>query len=216
MPAQLRTNDRAAVTRLVAVLLVAMTTVIVPGRPASASCVEVPDLESGYESAEVVFIGRVVELTNLNRTATVELEEVWKGPEMPAVVTVNGGPDEQDVQTSVDRDFELGTYVFFPLNQSPPFQDNACTLTQRTTSALDAIAPNREEPAEKGDAGQVVTTSAAQPSAAAQGASTESVGEPTTQSSETGSQGWAVGGGLAVLISAFILWRGFESRSSRR
>jgi hypothetical protein len=76
------------------------------------------------------------------------VESVWKGPKLPDVVTVHGSPDNPDdpnVFTSVDRTFDYGTYIVFPVNAQPPFEDNICTLTQRTTSALAVINPNADE-----------------------------------------------------------------------
>ena len=127
------------------------------GTPALASCAERPDLETAFADAKVVFIGVVVELSNHNRTAIMEVEQVWKGPELPEMVTVRGGPEDPNSLTSVDRAFERGTYVVFPLNSAPPFEDNACTLTQRTTSALDVINPLVVEPPEDPNAPEPVT-----------------------------------------------------------
>ncbi len=138
---------------------------------ASASCAAPPSLENGYAHAEVVFIGRVVELSNDNRSATVEVEQVWKGPELPDVVVVHGGPEREDEITSVDRQFGLGSYVFFPTNAGPPFTDNSCSLTQPATSALDAVNPFLEEPPDP--QGAPSAPSAVPTTVAAQGGSLE-------------------------------------------
>ena len=111
--------------------------------PALASCAPPPSLEEAFADADLVFIGVVTEVTNNGRTASVDVEQVWKGPEQPFNVAVHGGPDEADLITSVDRTFELGTYIFFPVNSSPPFEDNICTLTQPVSEAISVINPIR-------------------------------------------------------------------------
>ena len=78
--------------------------------------------------------------------------------QLPAVVTVPGGRHGPGVTSSVDRTFERATYVVFPVNSSLPFEDNACTLTQRTTTALDVINPLAAEPPENPNAPEAVTT----------------------------------------------------------
>ena len=152
---------RTITIRLLVASVRAAAVVSLVGRPALASCAEVPDLETAFADAEVVFIGVVVELSNRDRTAVMEVEQVWKGPQLPAVVTVHGGPSDPGVITSVDRTFERATYVVFPVNSSPPFEDNACTLTQRTTAALDVINPFAAEPPEDPNAPEQVTTTIA-------------------------------------------------------
>ncbi|RLE11140.1 MAG: hypothetical protein DRJ28_11190 [Actinobacteria bacterium] len=140
-----------------------VTIVAIGAQSALASCPEPPDLETGFAEADIVFIGVVVELTNNDRTAKMEIESVWKGPQLPDVVTVHGSPDNPDdpnLFTSVDRTFTFGTYVVFPFNTQPPFRDNICTLTQRTTPALDAINPDAKELIDNGT-GVVTTTVAA-------------------------------------------------------
>ncbi|MFV1999866.1 MAG: hypothetical protein ACC654_05810, partial [Acidimicrobiia bacterium] len=145
---------------VLALLLIGAIAVVLP-QPALASCAEIPDLETAFADAEVVFIGVVTELSNGNRTAQMQVEEVWKGPQLPDTVTVNGTPDLSSAATSVDRTYELGTYIVFPVNSTPPFEDNACTLTQRTSAALDVIAPDSVETPEAVTTGEVVTTTSA-------------------------------------------------------
>ena len=96
--------------------------------------------------ADLVFIGIVTSVLNGGRTAQVEIEQVWKGEEQPFNATVHGGPIEENLITSVDRTFEPGIYIFFPVNSSPPFEDNACTLTQPFNPSLDVINPFGVEP----------------------------------------------------------------------
>lgn len=157
MPAHRR---RTTAVRLLIVSMLTVTLVAITAQSALASCAEPPDLETAFAEADIVFIGVVVELTNNDRTAKMEVESVWKGPQLPDVVTVHGSPDDPNLFTSVDRTFTYGTYIVFPVNTEPPFQDNICTLTQRTTSALDAINPGADELIET-VTGAVTTTVAA-------------------------------------------------------
>ncbi len=146
------------VTRVIVSAVVIVGVVAVTPQQALASCAELPDLETGFADADVVFIGIVTELSNNNRTATMQVEQVWKGQALPETVVVHGGPGGSDAFTSVDRAYELGTYIVFPVNSTPPFQDNACTLTQRTTTALDVINPFASEPVEQTTNENAVTT----------------------------------------------------------
>lgn len=151
-------GPRISYRSLVAATLVVFV-LLLPAAPASASCIEPPPLEEGYAQAEVVFVGRVVQVTNNDRTAVVAVEEVWKGPDLPATVTVHGGPNDPNVVTSVDRTFRPGTYAFFPISWSSDltqFEDNACTLTQTVSPALDVIAPGSAIPGSGG--GTAATT----------------------------------------------------------
>lgn len=138
-------------TRILGVALMALAITSMSAAPALASCAPPPSLEEAFADADLVFIGVVTEVTNNGRTASVDVEQVWKGPEQPFNVAVHGGPDEADLITSVDRTFELGTYIFFPVNSSPPFEDNICTLTQPVSEAISVINPFGEEPEEDED-----------------------------------------------------------------
>ncbi len=197
--------------RPLAVSLLAVAVVVLAGRPALASCAELPALETAFAEADVVFIGVVVELSNRDRTAVMEVEQVWKGPPPPDVVTVHGGPDDPGMITSVDRTFERGTYVVFPVNSTPPFEDNACTLTQRTTTALDVINPFAAEPPEDPTAPEPVATTTA-PGASSASTSANAGGAAALEPgvTENGAiQPWAlgVGIGVALLVVGVFAWR---------
>jgi len=146
------------ISRVMVSTLVVAGAIAVSSQPALASCAEIPDIETAYADADVVFIGTVTDISNNDRTVTMQVGEVWKGPSLPDTVVVNGGPVDSNAFTSVDRTFELGTYIVFPVNSTPPFEDNACTLTQKTSAALDVIAPNSVGTPEAVTTGDVVTT----------------------------------------------------------
>ncbi len=202
------TRSRLVSIRLLAALFLAAVMIPLGATSASASCAEPPDLETAFADADVVFIGVVVELSNNDRTAVMEVEQVWKGPELPDVVTVRGGPENPNVATSVDRTFERGTYVVFPVNSAPPFEDNA---SQRTTPALDAIKPSLTEPPEDPDGPEPVATTIAGAPAEVPAVTTANAGDTAVPEPEVADDvsvlPWviAAGVGAALLIGAYAL-----------
>jgi hypothetical protein len=58
-------------------------------------------------------------------------------------VQVSGSPAAgSSAVTTVDRTYVVGQrYLFVPVNDRSPFQDNSCTATQPYTSSLAAYAP---------------------------------------------------------------------------
>jgi hypothetical protein len=210
------------VSRVIVSTLVVTGAITVAPQPALASCAEIPDLETAFADADVVFIGVVTELSNGNRTAEMQVEEVWKGPALPETVTVNGTPDLSSSATSVDRTYELGSYIVFPVNSTSPFEDNACTLTQRTSAALDVIAPNSVETPEAVTTGDVVTTTSAEGTPVQDVGTAEGpegqpvVGEPVLVDGGTSLTPLIVSGLLllgAVSI-AIVVWRRRSERNN--
>lgn len=139
--------------------LLAAALIAGPG-PAHASCaVQLPLVES-LAASSVVFTGTVLSVEGGDRIAQVLVDEVWKGGPLPAQVEVRGGPGDPQAITSVDRSFARGDkYLFVPINDESPFQDNACTATREyspeleDSRPLDASMPNGGAPlpAEPGD-----------------------------------------------------------------
>jgi len=109
---------------------------------ALADCMMPPPLEEAVKTADIVFVGTVAQTTNRNSWASVEVTEVWRGPDQPRAVTVKGGP-EGNAATSVDRAFEPGvTYLFFPYAEAGVgLADNSCTSTTPWTEAMVALRP---------------------------------------------------------------------------
>jgi hypothetical protein len=117
-----------------------------------ADCMQPPPVAEAVKTAEVVFVGTVTETSNRNSWATVQVEDVWKGPDLPAVVLIKGGPGG-NAATSVDRTFEVGVkYLFFPLlgNGTEPapaidtqigLVDNSCTNTTPWVPELAGLRP---------------------------------------------------------------------------
>lgn len=99
-----------------------------PGR-AVASCAVLPGAGAVLDLADVVLVGTVTTVVNQARWATVRVEEVWKGPDQPLDVIVQGGPGG-NAATSVDRTYVVGTRYLFALSVSDGnLVDNACTAT---------------------------------------------------------------------------------------
>ena len=113
---------------------------MVPGA-AAASCAEFPPFDEHLAQAEVVFVGAVTAVTDEQRTALVEVEETWRGPALPAEVTVHGGFEDLGF-TSADRYFEAGTrYLFAPSFSEGRLEDNSCTATRPWSDDLAALRP---------------------------------------------------------------------------
>lgn len=105
---------------------------------AHASCAVQLPLSESLAASSVVFTGTVVSVAGGDRIATVLVDEVWKGGDLPEQVEVRGGPGDPQSITSVDRSFMKGDkYLFVPINEAPPFEDNACTATQEYSPGLE-------------------------------------------------------------------------------
>jgi hypothetical protein len=107
-----------------------------------ASCTMIPLLEDAIKTADIVFVGTVVETANRNTWATVQVEEVWRGPDQPARVVVQGGP-AGNAATSIDRSFAVGVkYLFFPrANDAGALGDNICSNTTEWSAELAGLRP---------------------------------------------------------------------------
>ena len=110
-------------------------------RMALASCPEFPPLDEHVAQAEVVFVGTVTAVTDEKRTALIEVEEIWRGPELPGQVTIHGGFEELGF-TSADRYFEEGTrYLFAPSFADGRLEDSSCTATRAWSDELEQLRP---------------------------------------------------------------------------
>jgi hypothetical protein len=126
-------------------------------QPAAADCIILPPLDEALAAAPVAFVGTVVETEHEGRTATFEVEEVWKGSVGERAV-VNGGPAVAEMEraeakgeivaTSVDRAYENGVrYLVVPFGaRGKVFTDNACSSTQPYTAKLARHAPQGAGP----------------------------------------------------------------------
>lgn len=108
--------------------------------------------------SDLVFVGRVTDLANDGRSATVEVTEVWRG-DVPTPVTVNGGSNPANPGED-DRTFDLGaTYLFIPMQLDSLARgvviDSVCSSTTPWTDDL-----ARLRPANVGQPSPVATTTA--------------------------------------------------------
>ncbi len=133
--------------RWLAALMAAVAFAIAGGPTATASCAGggpgSPSLGDRLAASQVVFAGTVMYTSDQDRVARVKVESIWRGPVLPAYVDLHGSPVSGPfTASSVDRHYQSGArYLFVPVNASPPFDDNSCSLTQLYTSDLNAYAP---------------------------------------------------------------------------
>lgn len=128
---------------LLAVLAVAL---VVPGAATATICVGFESLEEHLQEADVVFTGTVVATRNLERTAVVQVHEVWKGGPLPAQVTVHGGPDNPNMGSSAERTFQRGDYLFATDLHEGKLTDNNCSATGEWVPELEAFRPAGAQP----------------------------------------------------------------------
>jgi uncharacterized protein YfaQ (DUF2300 family) len=91
-----------------------------------------------------VFVGTVTGVTDQDRTAVVEVDEIWSGHDVPARVTVYGTTTQVEPTTvwSTDRFYETGTRYLFAVNvDQGRFVDSACTGTSEWSADLEALRP---------------------------------------------------------------------------
>lgn len=111
-------------------LMLAMPLILISSPPARAACSNAVDPAAKMADADAVFVGRVTEVSDFGRLATMEVLEIWKGPELPPEVVVNGSFSGSDQIGASDRTFIAGnTYVVVPLGSRSPFFDEACSGT---------------------------------------------------------------------------------------
>jgi hypothetical protein len=107
----------------------------------SASCVVFGTDAEMLAAAESVFVGRVVATTNQDRWASVGVEELWHGPDLPVVVEVRGG-EEPGAASSVDRQYQSGSRYLFAVDvRDGELHDNACSMTQSWEDGLLRLRP---------------------------------------------------------------------------
>jgi hypothetical protein len=124
-----------------AAALAVLAILIVPN-VALADCMMPPPVDNAVQTADILFVGTVTATANRNSWATVQVEEVWRGPDQPSTLLIKGGPGG-NAATSVDRSFEVGTkYLFFPyVDPQAGLSDNSCTSTQPWNEGLAPFRP---------------------------------------------------------------------------
>jgi len=107
-----------------------------------ADCMMPAPVQEAAKTNDIVFVGTVTETTNQDRWASVAVEEVWRGPDLPEAVVVKGGTGG-DAISSVDRSYQAGTkYLFFPYpDEQGNLADNICTNTVEWSPDLGQLRP---------------------------------------------------------------------------
>jgi hypothetical protein len=128
--------------KLSVALLAAAASMLIGTMPAAASCAPPMPIDQALRGSDSVFVGTVEGVANSGRTATFAVDEVWRGPDLPAKVIVRGGP-EGNGATSVDRTWEAGgRYLVFTSTADGRLSDNACSNTQLWSEELTALRPS--------------------------------------------------------------------------
>jgi hypothetical protein len=101
--------------------------------PPSAGCPRVGTVQDKLELASVAFVGRVDSVSDDGETASVRVEQVWKGgPVLDQVTIVAEGFSYR----------ENMRYLFMPDRDGGRFRDSAtCTLTQPYSAEVAQFAP---------------------------------------------------------------------------
>jgi hypothetical protein len=129
--------------RVLASLAIAIAGLAVHPGIVSAICVflQTTPTASDVASTPVVFVGRVAFTTG--STAQLTVDEIWRGPDLPWLTTVNGGSDEPGVILSDDRRWAMGTRYLVLAATGPHGHlfSGGCTATQAYQSSFDTLRP---------------------------------------------------------------------------
>lgn len=138
---------------LAGLLVLAMAT------PAHADCAAAP--ADVITEQEMVFLATAVEQTD--RYARVEVEEIWRGPDLAPTVWLQTSAAELPpwparlllrAATSVDADLVPGTpYLIATVDGG--FETNTCLVTEASNEVMERLAPDAtREPVASGATGQ--------------------------------------------------------------
>lgn len=128
---------RALLAALAAVPLVLATT----AGPALADCQPALPLEKAIESSEVVFVGTVTSVEGKSSWATVEVTEVWRGPDLEKTVQIRGSVPAGEFGED-DRVLDAGAaYLFVPWIVDGAFVESICTATAPWTPEFERFRP---------------------------------------------------------------------------
>ena len=125
--------------------------------PAVASCIQLPRLSESLATSQLVFVGEVVEVTNNDRTATVEVIEIWKGSVPEGTVEIVGGAEGANTASSVDRTYRAGVvYLFVPDRRMKDgrFSVSSCSPTRPYRDRFDRLRPATAQIVSDGDRGE--------------------------------------------------------------
>jgi hypothetical protein len=112
--------------------------VLITAPPVGASCAVAPNLQRVIATAPIIFVGTVRRVGHYGTRATVRVQQVWRGENIPHTVIVNGSLGAESRVFQVNR-----RYLFVPERSSTnsPFQDDDCTATQLYTARVARYRP---------------------------------------------------------------------------
>lgn len=138
----LRTIALRATFALLATLVLFAAHAARPSGTFALSCMAPPPLDQAIKESDIVFVGTVTALANDGHLASVAVEEVWVGPDMPAVVEVGNVRPANDPESVWDRIYALDTkYVFFPYVEEGRLVDSPCGFTQEWQPDVERFRP---------------------------------------------------------------------------
>lgn len=116
------------------------------GGPAGAGtgCTAVESIESGLAGSDLVVVGVVQTIGDGGRSATVAVDEVWKGDPANTTIEVSGGTP--GAISPSDRVFMLGSryLLFASAGEGGGWTDHACSATRVWDDSLGAFRPAAE------------------------------------------------------------------------
>lgn len=113
-------------------------------RPASADCGGRSSPAQAVRTAPIIFVGTVVATADYGASASVRVEDVWRGARVPRIVKVDGTGNQK--YGTASRSFKRGKiYWFVPYTTRYRwlFYDNICSATRLYTKRLARYRPRR-------------------------------------------------------------------------
>ena len=134
------------------ITVVASTLAFAPGATALCGGIETP--AGALASGDLGFVGVVESVTNLDRWATVHVEEVWSDDDLAEWVEVRGsiyGPtDPFGIFTTIssgDKSYNPGgRYLFFPTVRDGHLFDDECSAGSPWDPSLELLRPASAHP----------------------------------------------------------------------
>jgi hypothetical protein len=117
--------------------------------PVASSCAWLSvQREAAIQTAGIAFVGTVTGVRSGDRIATLDVEEIWKGPNLSDPIEVYGGSEDSNQITSVDRTWAIGIrYLVVPaVDNAGRLRDDACSPTSVYKPEFDALRPANAHP----------------------------------------------------------------------
>jgi hypothetical protein len=129
------------------VRLVTLAAIAFVSFPASAGAAcPVPDIDEQLAEAHAVFVGDVIATSDHDRVAEMQVTSIWKGLDLPELVTVAGTFEEGGPISAEDARFTVGRrYLVIPENTREPFVATKCSATIPIRATGTLIPPAYQE-----------------------------------------------------------------------